>query len=615
MALTLGSLTGDTLTAFGNWMGDIVQTFAAEAETFVLKLHDNSEVDFSQVGLPDQLNYLQWDYDVELAQLRSINPSFITPSTSVIDAAGDSLAALAVPVSPTLLAAVPAFPTQDVERPTVNLPATPGTNVGEAPGDAPVVTEYATPDAPTITLPSVPTFEELQIPAAPSFSIPSFAQTAPTFNLAPPTAQFDFVDDEYVSVLHDPLVTKLLTDLENGGYGIEADDEAALWARARDRAESAARVAVDNIMRQAVQTSFPMPQGALFAQLEKARADAISAMQEANREIALKRADMYVENRKFTIQEVRQYEQILRNFFIATQERMLNAAKAAVELSLAVYDASVRNFSAQLESYRVGAQVFETRIRAELAKAEVYKAQIEAENLRGQFNKLRTDVYVAQLTGIRTNVDLYKSRLEAVDMLSRIQAQKVEIFRTRVQAYAMKVQAKAAEYDMYKAAVQGETAKLDVYKTDIQAYESKVRTEEARVRSLTAANEATIAQYKARLAQYQATLDSRAKVVDARTESEKLRISALNANVSSYRALADAVIAGVTARKDAQRMNNEWNIAAVNSRVEITRQRLEQLKSTVANRTTIDKAGAEMFMTAMSAAITTVSGLSVKTAT
>lgn len=604
---------GDTLVSISQYVDGEVDFLRTSSEAFVNLLRDDSDVSFD-VGNLDTLNYLQWDYNTDLLLLQAGRPAYLSNLGADAESAADQIAGLAVPAAPSLNLPTAAIPTLDAERPVITMPALPGTNVGDAPGDAPVLTEYPVPDAPVVTLPAVPTFEELQIPVAPTITLPTISSQMPANTLSPPTGNFSFVDAGYTSPLRDPLVAKLLDNLVNGGYGIEPADEAALWTRARDRAEVEGRLAVEAALKRASATSFPMPTGALYADLQRERAAVLKALSEANREIALKRSDLYVENRKFTIEQVQQYEKIAIDLYNAVQERMLNVAKATVELGIAVYDASVRNFNAQLEAFRTENQVFEIRVRAELAKAELYKAQIDAERLRGEFNRQRVELYQAQLNGIQSVVNLYKTRIDAVNALTQVQAQRVDIFRSRVSAYAERVRAKSAEYDMYRAAVSGEIAKLDIYKTDISAYETRVRAEESRTKVLLQGNEALLQRFRAQVDQYQAQLAGATKNVDARTDILRTQVAGQGVNVAVYRALTDAVLAGMATKKDVQRMNNDWNIAALNSHVDEVKFRLEKLKATMQNRGTIDQFGAKFYGDQLTALYSAINGLSVKSA-
>lgn len=589
------------------------QYLIGQAEAF-LQAVTNGVVDFRSVGDYDELSYLQWDYDTELAALRSTLPGYLTFDGVAIDGEIDQIGGVAVPEAPTLTLPTAAIPTLDAERPVIVMPDLPSTDVGDAPADEPALTDVAVPDAPALALPNVPTFEELQLPVAPSFSLPSFSSEAPVDTLVAPAQEFSFVDAEYASSLRDPVVAKLLDNLLNGGYGIEPGDELSLWARARDRAEQLGRVQVEEAMARAASTGMPMPQASVAAGIDRARQALQAELSKANAEIALRRSELYVENRKFTIQQVAEFEKIYIDLHNATQERALNVAKAVVELGLAVYEASVRRFQAQLEAHRVEAQVFETRVRAELTKAELFKAQIEAEALRGQFNAQRVALYQAQLNGIQSVANLYKTRVEAAGLLAQVQGQRIDAFKSRVQAYVAKVQAKEAEFGMYRSAVAGQTARLDIYKTDISAYEARIRAEEMRTRVLAQGNDALVEQYKARVAQYDAQLTGVTKKVDARLERDKTYIATAGVNTQVYRALADAVLAGTSARIEAQKMNNAWNVAALNSKVAVTQNRLKQLEMSVALVDSVNRHGTKFYGDMTTALMGSVSGLTTKAA-
>ncbi|HYF28570.1 MAG TPA: hypothetical protein VD931_22715 [Baekduia sp.] len=612
MALTLGTLTSDALSAVATYLAQNANSIAAAGDEFIEGLASSKDINF-QIGELPSLNWLTLNFETELTEIRDERVASPDLSLATINANIDQIAALVAPTAPDLSVPVAVVPSLDAQAPTITLPTAPTADIGAMPTDAPSVEEVATPAAPVVTLPNVPTFEELQLPVAPSVTLPTFAGTLPQNQLAAPTQVFSYSDTGYSSDLADPLVAKLLDNLTNGGYGIETADEQALWARARDRAEQAARAAVEEAQRRAVSSSFPMPQGAYHQAVAAAQQALQAKMSEVNREIALKRADLYVENRKFTIQEVQKYEQMAREFYQAVQERALNFAKATVELGVALYDAGVRNYAAQLDAYRVEAQVFESRMRAELTKAELFKSQIEAERLRGEFNQQKIGLYQAQLNGIQTVVNLYKSRVEAAGLLSDIQKTKLEVFKTRVMAFGERVRAKAAEYDMYKASIAGELAKLDVFKSQIAAHQSRVEAEEAKGRLTLQANESLLQEYRASVQRYEAQLEGLAKVVSARLERAKTQVAAQSGDVEAYRAFVSALVESARVRVANQSVNNQWNIAALNSQVDQVRFRLETLKATVDNMNNINRFGAEYFRTALGSTLAGLNGLSVKT--
>lgn len=606
--LTLGSLTSDSVQAIATYFANNANSIAASGAFFIEGLATAKDFSFD-VGDIDVLNYLNLTFPTD----QFILPAGPNTDMNAISVKIAQLGALVVPTAPTLVTPVVSIPVLEENTPVLSMPTRPDQDIGPAPTDAPDIQEIQPPSAPTITLPNTPTFEELQLPTAPSFSLPSFTAEAPQNSLSAPTTRFDYVDAGYLSELKDPLVAKLLDGLTNGGYGIEPGDEQALWARARDRAEQAGKIAVEQAGKDAVSTSFPLPQGAYFQRLDKARQVLQETLSDINREITLKRADLYVENRKFTIQEVQKYEQIAISLYNAVQERALNFAKAAAEIGLAIYEAAIKKFAADMDAYKTEAQVFEIRIRAELAKAELFKAQIDAEKLRGEFNQIKVNLYNAQLQGITQTVNLYKSRIEAANLLAQLQQMKLEAFKSRVAIFSERVKAKQAEFDMYRAGIQGEMAKVDVFKAQIEAYGKRVDAEETKARITLQGNEALLQQYKGAIQQYSSQMEGFAKTVDAQVESGRLGIQEYNVDVQAFQAAVQAVIQGSNVRVLNQKVNNDWNIAALNSRVEQAKFRLEQLKLTVDNMNNINRFGAEYFRTSLGATLSGLNGLSVKT--
>ena len=114
----------------------------------------------------------------------------------------------------------------------------------------------------------------------PAFLAPSLSAFAtvvvPDFlsaNLDPPTSVFSFNEAAYESALLDAQKAKLLDNLTNGGYGIEADDEVALFNRARDREVENALTRVDEVGRNMAARGFPLPPGELAVHIDRAWQD------------------------------------------------------------------------------------------------------------------------------------------------------------------------------------------------------------------------------------------------------------------------------------------------------------------------------------------------------
>ncbi len=598
---------GSDANAIATFNASFVSNLANSANSLLLSSITLKNTDFYSVGdIPVLGPQLAIQFPVIDSKPTRSDP---VVDWSTIETKLDQLAALATPSAPTLVTTAIDVPSLDATSPTIVLPAAPSTDVGAAPSGAPSIVEPTIPDAPVITLPTVPTFDELQLPSPPSFQLPAFTAVAPQNLLTPPTAQFAYVDPGYASSLHDPLVVKLLGDLQNGTYGIDPDVESALWFRARDRAAQQAMAEVEEARRAMAATSFPMPQGTMNEAIAQAEQKAQQLLSEANREIGIRRSDLYVEGRKFTIQQVAQYEKIRIDLYNATQERALNFAKATVELGIAVYDATVRNFAAQLEAYKTEASVFSERVRGELAKAELYRTQVEAEKLRVDFNRAKIEMFNAQLAAINSTVELYKSRLAAAEALIRVQAQRIEIFREQVLAYAERVRAKEAEYGIYQAQIKGQLAGLEVYKAQIDAYNARVAGLDAKARIQLQSNEALLQNFRAASQVYSNQLASFERQVSARLDEAKTKGTLYAVDVDAYRAMVGAVVDATKVYAEGARYVLDWNKASLASKVAQVEFRLKQLGYTVELQKDINEKGVAFMGPALAAAASGLNSL------
>jgi hypothetical protein len=242
--------------------------------------------------------------------------------------------------------------------------------------------------------------------------------------LVPPSLDAeDFVYSEpgYSSALRDPMINKLLNDLTNGGYGIDTTDEVALWNRARDREAKQGVTNVLELRRQAAATSAPMPQGALQVALNKLNQDSADRISGTNREIALKRADLYVEQRRRVIDQVLSSENQSIELYNAVQNRTLQVAQIRVQMSIALFDASVKLFAvqqqaittaidAQLETLKATISVYASDVAAYAAfvNAVASGAQVDIANSR--------TVLERDMAAHRSRTDIIKFRLQELGL-------------------------------------------------------------------------------------------------------------------------------------------------------------------------------------------------------
>lgn len=459
------------------------------------------------------------------------------------------------PVSPTIAVptgvSIEVVPTFDVSAPVLDFGVVPSSSLPGSPGSAPIFNSPVIPDAPTLTMPVAPNFAAITFPEPPAISVDTFDKSLVRNDLIVPTAEFTFAEQPYQSAILEELQEKIIYDLENGGYGIESTDEVRIWTRARDRLAQEAGSQQDKTIREHASLGWPRPTGALVKDIERIRQEVFNKASDLNNEIAIKRAELFNETRKFTFEQAQKLETLLLQFHGSVQERALNAAKANVELAIAIFDASAKKYTYELEIYKTEAAVFEARIRAMTARAEIYRYQILAVEAQVGVQKNQVEVYRANLAGVESIVNIYKTRMEAANVQATIERAKLDGFRAAVEGYVAQVQAKVSEFGLYEARIKGEVAKVTAFEAQLSAHKARVDVVKTRadidisvMRSNIDRSKLQIDAYNADIVRYKSDLDRNIAMINAINTEFGADISAYNAEISGLMKAYDLKVAG-----------------------------------------------------------------------
>lgn len=462
---------------------------------------------------------------------------FFPAAISVAD-----ISATAPTFTPTDVDTLPDVPVADFTKvaPDVEIPAAPSSALPTAP-TAPSLTDPVLPTAPTITLPTAPTLGTITLPEPPSIEIPAFESTLPIDDLVTPTNTFEFAEVAYTSALLDSVQAKLLDNLENGGYGIETADESAMLDRSRTQELLALMDQQQQITADAAARGFPMPPGDMHVALQEAQGQFQRRVSAANRDITNRRADLYVDNRKFTITEVRSLETVLINYHNSVMERALNAAKATLDASIQIYNAQVARFNARIARYQAEGTVFEARVRAALARVEIFRVEMEGKKIEGDLQRVQVEVYNAQLKGVTTVVDLYTAQLNAAKIASDMELVRMQAFRALIDAYQAQVQAKVAEFQMFEARIKGEVAKVQAFESEAKAYVAAVEGAKTKADIAIARLRAQLEEARNAMEVYRAQADVYKADINAQSETIRARTTVYGAQVQGASAKAQAV--------------------------------------------------------------------------
>ena len=438
------------------------------------------------------------------------------------------------------------IPALNVVAPEITIPAAPDSTLPDAP-----VQDFETryldlPATPTFTLPDAPSFTPVVIPEPQMVEVPTFDMAADFGDLVEPSTVFNFSEADYQSVLLDEVKNKILYDLINGGYGIDEDDERRLWDRARERELVNAQATMEEISRTNAARGFALPQGSLYAQMSAAEQDLLEKGSSLSRDIASKRADLYVENRRFMIDAARQVEGILIQHAGTVAERALNAARATAEFGIQLFNVQVAKYNAKLDAFRTYAAAFESRVRAALAGVEIFKSRVESARLSIDAQRAHAEVYNTQIEGVQALIGLYRSQVEAVQTAAQIEQIKLEGFRTRVSAYAEQVRARGVEFEMFRAQLAGEQSKVDVYRTQVEAYsaalggiETQARIADTKARVEIAQAQNVLETYRTEIEAYRAKSSVINDKIAAILEADKTYASVYTAYMGALGVAAD----------------------------------------------------------------------------
>lgn len=213
-----------------------------------------------------------------------------------------------------------------------------------------------------------------QFPAVPAVIVPDFNVPA-------------VPDISFTAITHDITTLEqaradLLSDLVDGGYGIDTDDESRLLDRTRDRAAAEANAATAEADRVFQSRRFPTPPGTLYGALERVQQGQAEAVQAANRDIYVQRAQQFVQARQFAIQTAGIADRTRAD--IKEIQFRIEEARARYLLAL---------FESELTLYR-------TQIAAAIDKAtltvRVFEAQATVANARVQASSDAAKVFIAE---------------------------------------------------------------------------------------------------------------------------------------------------------------------------------------------------------------------------
>jgi hypothetical protein len=231
-------------------------------------------------------------------------------------------------------------------------------------------------------------------------------------------------------IMFDTVNNKVLSDLINGGYGIDPADEEALWQRTRDRESIAANIALDELRNKFSAYGIPIPQGAYVAVLESALNKSQDIMSDANRDISIKRADLYRTTREKTMK-----------FSLELANAQLGITTKKIEMMKETASAIMENIRVDIEAHKELLAVNDFNLKKIFGKQEIlekiYGSDINSWDAR--LNALtKTYAIIQQGSADQLNADRlgYESNVAKAKV-------NIEAFQAKVNIYTAALESKA----------------------------------------------------------------------------------------------------------------------------------------------------------------------------
>jgi hypothetical protein len=285
-----------------------------------------------------------------------------------------------------------------------------------------------------------------ELPIAPTVDFPTF--TVP--DLDTPIPGFNYSDSPYSSELREALKLKLKDGVEDGGSGLGADIEDALYARNQLRDEQAVADRLDAVSAEWAEAAgdLGLPDGALLAARQEIHAKYLENRQTTSKEITVKMAELARQQEEVYLKTGTELENVMEQKHSSDQTRSLEAAKIEPEII-------IRTFEAAMTKVKVYAEIYNALAAKANAQAEIFKAQMMGYSTEAEIGSKEltasTQKYAADIEGAkakseaswRTDTNIIEQvknylmlRMEGMKSLAQLNSSILSAFATSVSATA-----------------------------------------------------------------------------------------------------------------------------------------------------------------------------------
>lgn len=379
----------------------------------------------------------------------------------------------------------------------ISLPSLPGSvAIGSSP-DMISITTPVLPSEPSFSDPVLGALYDITLPDIPTITFPTVTMTPPVYTVHAPSTWS--ITTGTIHIMDDPLIqsmwAKLRSNIENGGTGLSAAVEAAIWERDLERNEQTLLDSTDKTTSAWARKGFSLPDGMLAHSLAEVQIEHMNKMLDRSREIAIKQAELEQTNMFKSLEigqglTTRVFELLIKMEALAVQ-----AQESTAKFAYDFIDAEIKAYNSQVEGYKAIAQAYEMYIKGELAKIEVYKGQLEGQKIVGEVNAQTVQVYSERQKAVALLIERYKTQVQAMMAEMEVEKAKLEANKIQFDVWAKKAEVLLENYkgqvEVYKAASSVSVSMADVQariidaqvRADVGAAQVSVQSIEGLIRS------------------------------------------------------------------------------------------------------------------------------------
>lgn len=182
--------------------------------------------------------------------------------------------------------------------------------------------------------------------------------------------------------------------LVEGGTGMNQHVEGQIWARDRSRLLADARSQEKEVLDGFAARRYPVPPGAALGTIAQIRAEAAGKIAQASRDVAIKQAEIEIENVKFAVEQAIALYSAAMSAAGDYIKALIGAAGNTSQLLPSITDSQSKLIGAAADYYRARIQVEDLRLKATVPNSE-WRQQANVKNVDNEMQAMRNRVDAA----------------------------------------------------------------------------------------------------------------------------------------------------------------------------------------------------------------------------